>query len=167
MCKSVATQSDGTFYELDLICILWLCLKQCVNYVSIQNIMEEKNLSIAKFLKEVMRRQKRLPSQIAADLDMSHSTIIRWLSGEDIPSVRSCRRLAEYSGTPLNQVLAIVGHIPQATEAEPNRWPEFREYALRKYPNELDEDLITVIENLIEIRRKKKSTKIKIPDSGS
>ena len=29
------------------------------------------------------------------------------------------------------------------------KWPEFREYALQKYP-ELDEDLITMIEDLIE-----------------
>ncbi len=34
-----------------------------------------------------------------------------------------------------------------------NKWPEFREYALQKYPNELDEDLITMIEDLIERRR--------------
>ncbi len=35
-----------------------------------------------------------------------------------------------------------------------NKWPEFREYALQKYP-ELDEDLITMIEDLI--RRAKDS----------
>jgi len=33
--------------------------------------------------------------------------------------------------------------------------PEFREYARRKYPKELDEDLITRIEDLIERRRGK------------
>ena len=31
-----------------------------------------------------------------------------------------------------------------------------REYAIRKYPNELDEDLITMIEDLIERRRGKR-----------
>ena len=36
-----------------------------------------------------------------------------------------------------------------------NKWPEFREYALQKYPNELDEGLITMIEDLIERRRGK------------
>jgi len=35
-----------------------------------------------------------------------------------------------------------------------NKWPEFREYAYQKYP-ELDEDLITMIEDLI--RRAKDS----------
>ena len=32
-------------------------------------------------------------------------------------------------------------------------WPEFREYAYLKYPTELDEDIITVVENLIDLRR--------------
>ena len=37
-----------------------------------------------------------------------------------------------------------------------NNLPEFREYALQKHPNELDEDLITMIEDLIERRRAKR-----------
>ncbi|MBA7690897.1 hypothetical protein ES703_99432 [subsurface metagenome] len=36
-----------------------------------------------------------------------------------------------------------------------NNLPGFREYARQKYPNELDEDLATVIEYLIERRRAK------------
>ena len=54
---------------------------------------------------------------------------------------------------PLEKVLSIVGHLPRIAEAEPHEWPEFREYAQRKYPDELDGDLIAMIENLIERRR--------------
>ncbi len=36
------------------------------------------------------------------------------------------------------------------------KWSEFREYALQKYPNELDEDLIIMIEDSIERRRAKR-----------
>ena len=36
-----------------------------------------------------------------------------------------------------------------------NKWPEFREYARQKYPKELNEDLITMIEDLIERGRRK------------
>ena len=54
---------------------------------------------------------------------------------------------------PLEKVLSIVGHLPTMATTGPPEWPEFREYALRKYPNELDEDLITMIEDLIERRR--------------
>ena len=103
-----------------------------------------------------MRRRKRLPSQLAADLGISHATVSRWISGADVPSITSCQKLAGYSGMPLEKVLFIVGHLPRIAEAEPPEWPEFREYAQRKYPAELDEDLITMIEDLIERRREKR-----------
>ena len=115
--------------------------------------MSTQEVPIASFLKEIMRRRKRLPSQLAADLGVSHATVSRWLSGADVPSIKSCRRLAEYSGVPLEKILSIVGYLPRITEVEQRRWPEFREYARRKYPDELDEDLITMIEDLIERRR--------------
>ena len=115
--------------------------------------MSTQEVPIASFLKEVMRRRKRLPSQLAADLGISHATVSRWLSGADTPSIKSCRRLAEYSGVPLEKILSIVGHLPKVAEAETPEWPEFREYAQLKYPDELDEDLITMIEDLIERRR--------------
>ena len=103
-----------------------------------------------------MRRKKRLPSQLAADLGVSHATVSRWLSGKDTPNTRSCRRLAEYSGVPLEKVLSLTGHLPRIAEQRPPYWPEFREYARQKYPNELDEDLITMIEDLIERKRGRK-----------
>jgi len=103
-----------------------------------------------------MRRRKRKPSQLASDLGISHATVSRWLSGQDVPNTRSCYRLAEYSGVPLEKILSIVGHLPRVAEAGAQEWPEFREYARQKYPNELDEDLITMIEDLIERRRQKR-----------
>jgi transcriptional regulator with XRE-family HTH domain len=118
--------------------------------------MIKKDAPFISFLKEVMRRRKRKPSQLAADLGISHATVSRWLSGKDIPNTSSCRRLAEYSGVPIEKVLSIVGHIPKVSEAKSLEWPEFREYARKKYPEELDEDLITMIEDLIERRRAKK-----------
>ena len=108
------------------------------------------------FLNELMRRRKRLPSQLAADLGVSHATVSRWLSEADIPNTRSCRKLAQYSSVPLEKILSITGHMPAIAETSTNQWPEFREYAQHKYPNELDEDLITMIEDLIERRRKRK-----------
>ncbi len=117
--------------------------------------MSTQKVPIVLFLKDVMRRRKRLPSQLAADLGISHATVSRWLFGEDIPNTRSCWRLAEYSGEPLEKVLSIAGHLPRIRDGGPPEWPEFGEYARRKYPKELDEDLVTVIEALIEHRRQK------------
>ena len=118
--------------------------------------MSTNEAPIVSFLKELMRRKKRLPSQMAADLGISHATVSRWLAKKDVPNTRSCRKLAEYSGVPLEKILSIVGHLPQISETGPPEWPEFREYARQKYPEELDEDLITMIEDLIERRRGKR-----------
>ena len=118
--------------------------------------MRKKVISFASFLEELLRRRKRKPSQMAADLGISHATVSRWLSGKDIPSPLSCHRLAEYSGVPAEKVLSIVGHLSRISEGPSVDWPEFREYARQKYPTEIDEDLITMIEDLIERRRAKK-----------
>ena len=118
--------------------------------------MSTKEVRLVSFLKEVMRRRKRLPSQLATDLGISHATVSRWLSGADLPNTRSCQRLAEYSSVPLVKILAIVGHLPQVAQTVPAEWPEFREYAQQKYSAELDEDVITMIEDLIERRRGKR-----------
>ncbi len=118
--------------------------------------MSTKDDPIVSFLKDLMRRRRRLPSQLAADLGTSHATVSRWLSGKDIPNTRSCRKLAEYSDVTPERVLAISGHLPKISDKEPLDWPDFREYARRKYPAELDADLVTMIEDLIERRREKR-----------
>jgi transcriptional regulator with XRE-family HTH domain len=117
--------------------------------------MTEDN-SLVLLLKETMRRRQRKPSQLAADIGVSHATVSRWLSGKDIPSTKSCCKLAEYSGMPLQEFLIAAGHIFRTSEIAPRGWPEFREYAQQKYPAELDEDTINMIEELIERRRVKK-----------
>jgi len=94
-----------------------------------------------------------LPSQLAKELGISHSTVSRWLQGKELPSTKSCRRLAEYSGVPLQRILSFSGHVPEIVESPADNWPEFREYIRQKYPDMLDDDLITLIERLIEQRR--------------
>ena len=108
-------------------------------------------------LKEVMRQRQCKPSKMAADLGISHSTVSRWLSGQDVPNPRSCQKLAEYSGIPEEKVLSIAGHLLRVTERPSPEWPEFREYVQHKYPTELDDDIIILIEDLIERRRAKQN----------
>ena len=103
-----------------------------------------------------MSRRKILPRQLAAGLGISHATVSRWLSGADVPNTRSCRKLAEYSGESIEKVLNITGHLPRVANTALSGWPEFREYARYKYPRELDDDLITMIEDLIERKRGKR-----------
>jgi transcriptional regulator with XRE-family HTH domain len=115
-----------------------------------------KEVPLISFLREVMSRRKILPRQLAAGLGISHATVSRWLSGADVPNTRSCRKLAEYSGESIEKVLHVAGHLPRVANTTLSEWPEFREYARYKYPRELDEDLITMIEDLIERKRGKR-----------
>lgn len=113
--------------------------------------------ALSALLNEIMRRQRLLPSQLAAAIGISHATMSRWIHGKDIPSTRSCRRLAEYSGIALSKVMAAAGHVPTVAETPPDTWPEFREYCAKKYGAELDDDLVTMLEGLIERRRGRRS----------
>jgi transcriptional regulator with XRE-family HTH domain len=83
--------------------------------------MRTKNSPLGIFLLEVMRHKKRLPSQLASDLNISHATIGRWLSGQDIPNVKSCRKLSEYTGISLERILVITGHLPDIENRENRR----------------------------------------------
>jgi len=121
--------------------------------------MSVVNGSMVAFLNDVMRRRQRLPSQLAADLGISHATVSRWLSRESVPNTRSCQKLAEYSGVSLQRVLSDAGHVPGLANQVSSEWPEFAEYARIKYTNVLDDDLITMIEGLIERRRIRKQGK--------
>ena len=71
-----------------------------------------------------MRRSHRLPSQLAADLGVSHATVGRWLLGKDVPSTKSCRKLADYSGVAVEKILTITGHLPAIKDERPLEWPE-------------------------------------------
>ena len=110
------------------------------------------------FLEQLMERRGRLPSKLAADLGVSHTSVGRWFSGKDKPSFDSCLKLAAYSAVPLERVLSIVGRLEPPPDRGPTEWPDFREYAKRKYPHELDDDLIVMIEDLIERRRKRNAS---------
>jgi hypothetical protein len=79
--------------------------------------------------------------------------MLRWLSGDDIPSTRSCKKLADYTGIAVEEILYAAGHIARLGNTTPVHLPEFREYAQQKYPKEIDEDIIIMIEDLIERRR--------------
>jgi transcriptional regulator with XRE-family HTH domain len=130
----------------------------------VANISSERKKGITSFIMDLMRRRRLLPSRLAAELGVSHVTVSRWISGKDIPSIRSCKLLADYSGMPVLRVLSAMGHITKTNTNDKGdlNWPEFREYAENKYPNVLDEDVIALIEDLIERkiqrnRRKKAS----------
>ena len=115
--------------------------------------MNTQHTAMVGFLQKLMKRRRRLPSQLARDIGVSHPTVGRWLTGVDVPGVNSCRKLADYAGLSTEEVLSLAGHLPRIDATPASRWPEFRDYALQKYPGELDDDIIGMIEDLIERRR--------------
>jgi transcriptional regulator with XRE-family HTH domain len=123
--------------------------------------MNMHNRQIIHLLNEVMMERQCKPNKLAAELRISPATVSRWLSGQDIPSPRSCQKLAEYSGIPEERILSIVGHLKRVADRQTAEWPEFREYAQHKYPAELDDDIIIVIEDLIKLRRAKQNEREK------
>ncbi|MBI2869339.1 MAG: helix-turn-helix transcriptional regulator [Chloroflexi bacterium] len=68
-----------------------------------------------------MLERQILPSRLAAELGVSHTTIGRWIQGTDLPSTGSCRKIARYSGTPVARVLALAGHLPLEDIEETDR----------------------------------------------
>jgi transcriptional regulator with XRE-family HTH domain len=94
-------------------------------------------------------------NQLAAELGVSHSTVSRWLSGKYSPSTRSWQQLARCIGMSLEEILGL----SSATQMKPPDWPEFREYALKKYPDLADEDLITMVEGILDSKKRKKYAK--------
>jgi transcriptional regulator with XRE-family HTH domain len=117
---------------------------------------KRKQPSINQFLKQLIERKNILPSKLADNVSVSRATMSRWLSGKDVPSIDSCYRLSKFSGVPILRILNMAGYQGVGEKEMPaDQWPEFSEYARVKYPDELDEDLISMIEDLIERRRRK------------
>ena len=102
-----------------------------------------------------MQRRGFSAAQLAAKVGVSRATMSRWLSGQDIPSPLSCQKMAQHLEVPPVELLAVAGHLPKSVLHLPFPLPEFREYARQKYEGQLDEDVIDIIEDLIERRRRK------------
>jgi len=112
--------------------------------------------TIVDLLQDITRRRGLSLRGLARETGINVSTLSRWYEGKQTPSPKSCRILAEYLSTSTEHILALAGHIkPLHKEAE-GSLPEFREYATRRYPNELDEDIIAMIEDLISRRRERR-----------
>jgi len=111
---------------------------------------------MVSFLRSLIRSRGITPSRLAKEIGVSHAAVSRWLSGKDAPSPKSCERLAEYGGVRVEWLLSLARYLPVLQTAGASEWPEFREYARLKYPDELDDDIIAMIEDLIERRRRKR-----------
>jgi len=117
-----------------------------------------KKTAIMSFLRKLMEQRKLLISHLAKDMGVSHPVLSRWLTGDDVPSTVSCRKIAAYSGVPVEEILVMAGHLDEARSEPAAVWPEFRQYANLKYPDLLDEDIIIMVEDLIDHRLRKRTS---------
>ena len=112
--------------------------------------------NMAEFLQDIRRQRGLSLRGLARESGISASTLSRWCDGKQIPSPKSCRMLADYLSLPTEHVLALAGHLKPLHKEATEALPEFREYARQKYPEDLDEDMITMIEDLIYRRRRRR-----------
>ena len=110
---------------------------------------------ISTYIQDILRQRGSSLRRLATDTGVSPSTLSRWLSGGQIPSPQSCQKLSESLSVPVEHVLAWAGHLEPMKRVDLSALPEFREYAQQKYPAELDEDIVAMIEDLIQRRRSK------------
>lgn len=111
--------------------------------------------TIVDFIKDITAQRGLSLRGLSRETGISASTISRWCEGKQVPSPESCRILAEYLSVSTEHVLALAGHLRPLHKENTDYLPEFREYAARRYPDELDEDIIAMIEDLIRRRRRR------------
>ena len=112
--------------------------------------------SLPNYLEDLQKRRGISLRRLARESGVSASTLSRWREGKQVPSPKSCKILAEYLSLPVEHVLAMAGHLRPLHRENPGALPEFREYAMQKYPDDLDEDMITMVEDLIYRRRRRR-----------
>lgn len=114
--------------------------------------MTVKELMLIEWLRTIMHQRGLNASQLSVVIEVSHPTVGRWLKGEDIPSAKSCGKLAELTGTPVSRILALAGHVPYRTE-KAGDLPDFREYMSIKYPN-VNADYVDTVARGIEVQKR-------------
>jgi transcriptional regulator with XRE-family HTH domain len=111
---------------------------------------------IATFLQDIQRQRGLSLRGLARESGISVSTLSRWCGGKQIPSPKACRMLADYLSLSAEHMLALAGHLRPLHKGANGALPEFREYARQKYPEDLDEDMIAMVEDLIYRRRRRR-----------
>jgi len=112
--------------------------------------------NIADFLEDIQRQRGISLRGLGRESGVSASTLSRWREGKQTPSPKSCKMLAEYLSLPVEHILALAGHLKPLHKDSVDLLPEFAEYARGKYPDELDDDTIAMIEDLIYRRRRRR-----------
>jgi len=103
---------------------------------------------INEFLITLFNRLNVKPSRFAKEIGVSHATVRRWLTCDDIPNANSCSKIAGWSGYPLMHVLQAAGYI--SDNGNGSKLPPIREYLLEKYSDVCSEEFARFIEGTLD-----------------
>jgi transcriptional regulator with XRE-family HTH domain len=73
--------------------------------------MRTASVQLRTYISDILDENQLRASRLAKEIGVSHATVGRWLKGEDTPSPESCRKLSQFTHTPIEEVLRIAGHI--------------------------------------------------------
>ena len=110
-------------------------------------------MNMQALLRGLLNRNGYSVNKLAKEVGVSHVTMGRWLSGNAVPTPESCRMVARVADLPVAKVLSYAGHLPPITQDMLPGLPEFREYMSKRYPGRLDDDLITMVADLLERKK--------------
>jgi transcriptional regulator with XRE-family HTH domain len=122
----------------------------------------EKDLNIIEFLESLIQKRDLQPNQLADDVGVSQATIRRWQDGKAVPNIHSCCLLSHYSGIPVLKILAASGRLVGTKDSTLADWPDLRDYVIKGSPLEIEKDIITMMMDLVEGRRKRNHETVNI-----
>jgi hypothetical protein len=106
--------------------------------------------SLPHLLSSLLDKRKITPGQLAQAIDCKLDIIENWLTGNAVPCIQTCRKLADFGGLSLTRILSLTNHLPALIQNERIELIEFRKNDDANSYEYLDEDLNTMIEDLIE-----------------
>lgn len=81
---------------------------------------ETMTVTFAAWLESQLARREWSPTEFARRLDMRHSAVSMWLSGQRVPTPKSIDRIADTLNLDVDTVLTIAGHRPPDYTVDPD-----------------------------------------------
>jgi hypothetical protein len=74
--------------------------------------------SLPYLLSSLLDKKKITLGQLAQAIDCKRDIIENWLTGNGVPGIHVCRKLADFGGLSLARILSITNHLPVLIQKE-------------------------------------------------
>lgn len=105
---------------------------------------------IRTLLEGLLDSRRYSNGELANEIGVNRRTLSCWKAGKTTPNLRSCKKLAQYSGLSLDKVLLLTNKRRWQAVYCAHICSGFEDYTRARYPKEIAEDLMTMTEDLIE-----------------